>query len=215
MNLTSRGGWKDHLTYRMCFWGGAIGASFFLPLVSCTTPGQFETHEEAAAVADTHRVAIRRVGSLTSDFKSLYRDDDLREKYSTKVSALIAETVINSIRVYRREESFEDTSITSRRIYHNPIYEGPVKTSGGWHVVGGGYQVGEINGMRLKVTRARCTLQGQPFNIYIYTFGNGDNFPEYWLECQILEPERAIGEAIDKFNKAEQAGAGKPDPAAS
>ena len=69
--------------------------------------------------------------------------------------------------------------------------------------------------MRLKVTRAQCTLQGQPFHIFIYTLDNGDNFPEYWLECQIFEPERAIGEALDKFNKAEQADAGKPDPGAS
>jgi hypothetical protein len=128
---------------------------------------------------------------------------------------MIGETAINSIRVYRREESFEDSSITSKRIYHNPIYEVPVKKSGGWQVVGGGYPVGKINGMRLRITRARCTLQDHPFHIYIYTFDNGDSFPEYWLECQIFEPERAIGEAIDKFNKAERADAGKPDPAAS
>lgn len=203
MNLTPHGGWKNHLIERMCFWGVAIGGFIFLPLVSCTTPDQFETHEEAATVADIHRVEMNRVGSLTSDLKSLYRDDELREKYSTKVSALIGGTAINSIRVYRREESFEDTSITSRRIYNNPIYEGQVKTSGGWHVVGSGYPVGEINGMRLKVTRAKCTLQGQSFHIYIYTFDNGDNFPEYWLECQIFEPEGAISETIDKFNKAE------------
>ena len=99
---------------------------------------------------------------------------------------MIGETAINSIRVYRREESFEDSSITSKRIYHNPIYEVPVKKSGGWQVVGGGYPVGKINGMRLRITRARCTLQDHPFHIYIY-----------------------------KFNKAERADAGKPDPAAS